>query len=203
MTFDSPGRSDDPAARADGWITPDGCAAAGRADRGVLSQVLAGLETFFIRDYGGFGYPLAFYHREAFWRGQLPLWNPLNNCGLPFLPNEYAHAVSPRGLIYLLLPLPWSLGIFCLAHLFLAGMGMYFWPIIGPATAWRRPWREPCSPSNGLTWHSLMWPNNIAGLGWMPWCCWRFERAWRKGGRRRLALAAFTGAMQMLTARRK
>ena len=28
-------------------------------------------------------------------------------------------------LIYLLLPLPWSLNVFCLAHLFFAGSGMY------------------------------------------------------------------------------
>src|ERR1041384_5921597 len=45
-------------------------------------QVIFGFETFFFRDYGIFGYSLAFYQRESFWRGEIPLWNPLNDCGL-------------------------------------------------------------------------------------------------------------------------
>ena len=42
-------------------------------------EVVLGMRTFFFRDFGFFGYPLAFHHRESFWRGELPLWNPLNN----------------------------------------------------------------------------------------------------------------------------
>lgn len=58
---------------------------------------------------------------------------------------------------------------------------------------------------NGLTWHSLMWPNDIAALGWMPWVVLLVERAWRtgiepdaRGGGRSIVLAAIAGAMQML-----
>ena len=51
----------------------------------VHPDVILGLGTFFFRDFGFFGYPLAFHHRESFWHGEIPLWNPLNNCGLPFL----------------------------------------------------------------------------------------------------------------------
>ena len=32
----------------------------------------------------------------------------------------------PPSLIYLLLPLTWSLSFFCLLHLWFAGFGMYF-----------------------------------------------------------------------------
>src|SRR5262245_23744826 len=48
-------------------------------------DVILGQRTFFYRDFGIFGYPLAHYYRECFWRGEVPLWNPLNNCGIPFL----------------------------------------------------------------------------------------------------------------------
>jgi len=48
-------------------------------------QVLLGLEAFVVRDFGFFAYPLAHFQRECFWRGELPLWNPFNNCGVPFL----------------------------------------------------------------------------------------------------------------------
>ncbi|HEX4645252.1 MAG TPA: hypothetical protein VH598_06550, partial [Verrucomicrobiae bacterium] len=50
---------------------------------------------------------------------------------------------------------------------------------------------------NGLAGHALMWPNNIAALGWMPWVALATERAWREGGQR-VVIAAFAGAMQML-----
>ncbi len=44
-------------------------------------QVLLGLQTFVVRDYGFFAYPLAHFQQECFWRGELPSWNPYNNCG--------------------------------------------------------------------------------------------------------------------------
>ena len=73
-----------------------------------------------------FSYPVAYFHRQCFWRGELPLWNPFNNCGLPFLAQWNTLTLYPLSLIYLLLPLTWSLSFFCLAHLFWGGLGMYF-----------------------------------------------------------------------------
>src|SRR6266542_3382466 len=88
-------------------------------------DVVLGKNTFFVRDFAVFGYPLAHYHRESFWRGEVPLWNPLNECGLPFLAQWNTMVLYPASLFYLLLPLSWSLGMFCLLHQFLAGLGMY------------------------------------------------------------------------------
>src|SRR4026207_1414185 len=92
----------------------------------AFPQVMLGQHSFFFRDYGVLGYPFIFHHHEAFWRGELPLWNPLSNCGAPFLAQWGTMALYPPSLIYLLLPPPWSLGLFRLAHLFLGGMGMYW-----------------------------------------------------------------------------
>src|SRR5947208_3040890 len=91
----------------------------------AFPDVIFGDSTFFFRDFGFFGYPLAYYHRESFWRGEIPLWTPLSNCGLPFLAQWNTLVLYPGSLIYLLLPLPWSLNAFCLIHLFIAGMGMF------------------------------------------------------------------------------
>ena len=161
-------------------------------------QVLIGLESFFTRDYGVLGYPNIHFQRECFARGELPMWNPYSNCGQPFLAQWGPMALYPFSLIYLLLPLPWSMNLFMLAHLFLAAAGMYAlakrWTnhglaasVAGFAFAW-----------NGLTLHALMWPNNLAALGWMPWVVLALERAGREGGRR-VFLAALVAAMQMLT----
>ncbi len=160
-------------------------------------QVVAGLETFFYRDFAHFGYPLAFYHRESFWRGEMPLWNPLNNGGLPFTAQWNTLTLYPPSLIYLLFPLSWSLGMFCLGHLFFAGMGMYHLARRWTGSNLAAAVAGTAFAFNGLTWHALMWPNDIAALGWMPWVALAVERGWREGGWR-LILAGLVGALQML-----
>lgn len=162
----------------------------------AFSRVFFGAESFFFRDFGIFGYPLAWHHAVSFWRGELPLWNPYNNCGLPFLAQWNTLVLYPGSLIYLLLPLPWSLNFFCLAHLFLGGLGMYIL-----ARRWTGSSFAACVAGmafalNGLMLSSLKWPNNIAVLGWMPWVVWLVERAWRERGR--IWPAALAGATQML-----
>ena len=79
----------------------------------AFPQVLLGLQAFVVRDFGFFAYPLAHFQREAFWRGEIPLWNPYNNCGIPFLAQWNTMPLYPGALIYLLLPLTWSLSFFC------------------------------------------------------------------------------------------
>src|SRR5215469_7602 len=88
-------------------------------------QIMLGLQTFVYRDFGIFSYPLAFHLRECFWRGELPLWNPLNCCGVPFLAQWNTQVLYPPALFYLILPLSWALGVFCLLHLFWGGLGMF------------------------------------------------------------------------------
>jgi hypothetical protein len=164
----------------------------------AFPTVLLGGRTFVIRDFGLFGYPLAYFHRESFWRGELPLWNPLNHCGLPFLAQWNTLTLYPCSAIYLFLPLTWSLPFFCLAHMFWGGLGMYF-------LAWE--WTRHRFASalagivfafNGLTLNALMWPNIESALSWLPWLLWLAPRGWRDGGRT-LVWAVLAGAMQMLT----
>ncbi len=159
--------------------------------------VLIGRETFYFRDFGIFGYPLAYYHKQRFWEGAIPLWNPLNSLGLPFLAQWNTLCLYPGSLIYLLLPLPWSLNLFCLAHLLLGGAGMY-----RLAHRWSGSERGAVVAGvafalNGLMLSSLKWPNNIAVLGWMPWVVDAVQRGSRDGGRS-LIVAAWVGAVQML-----
>jgi hypothetical protein len=163
----------------------------------AFPDIIFGSATFVFRDYALFGYPLASYHRECFWRGEIPLWNPLNNSGIPYLAQWNTMVLYPLSAIYLIFPLPWSLGIFCLAHLVLAGTGMFVlarrWTgnpvaagVAGVAFAF-----------NGMTLSCLIWPNNIAALGWMPWVIYLVDRSWQKGGRI-LVLASWVGVTQML-----
>ncbi|MBI3417962.1 MAG: YfhO family protein [Verrucomicrobia bacterium] len=180
------------------WLTPDRFSLLLAAfSLAMFPEVWLGTRTFFVRDFGIFSYPLAHYFRESFWRGEIPLWNPLNNCGIPFLAQWNTMVCYPFSIFYLTLPLSWSLGVFCLLHQILAGAGMFVlthrWTnhrlaagLAGVAFAF-----------NGMTLNCLIWPHIMAALGWMPWVILALDEALESGGRRAL-LAALVGAFQML-----
>jgi hypothetical protein len=163
----------------------------------AFPQVLLGLETFVVRDYGFFAYPLAHFQQECFRHGELPFWDPYNNCGVPFLAQWNTMPLYPPSLIYLLPPLQWSLSFFCLLHLWFAGLGMFFLARRWTSNSFAAAFAGVAFAFNGLTLNLLMWPSHIATLSWMPWVVLAVEPAWREGGRK-IILAAFAGALQML-----
>ena len=81
----------------------------------LFPDSLLGGKSFVFREFGIFTYPNAFFQRESFWRGEFPLWNPLNNCGIPFLAQWNTICLYPPSLIYIFLPLTWGLTLFLLA----------------------------------------------------------------------------------------
>ena len=162
-------------------------------------RVLFSGEAFFYRDYGFLGYPFVHFHRECFWSGDFfPLWNPYVNCGAPFLAQWNTQTLYPGSLIYLLLPLPWSLGFFCIAHLFLGGMGMRALAERWTGSRFGAAVAGVAFVFSGLVLGCIIYPNYLVALGWMPWVALATRRAWREGGRS-IVLAALAGAMQMLT----
>lgn len=185
---------------ADSWLTP-----------ARFALILAGLILFFFpdvilegkafvfRDFGIFTYPVASFQRESFWKGQLPLWNPLNNCGIPFLAQWNTVVLYPLSLIYLLLPLSSGLSCYFLTHIFLAGFGMYLLAANWTGNRLAAAVAGITFAFNGMTLNCLMWASNLAALAWMPWVILLVERTWKSGGQRRFILAAFIGAVQMFT----
>ncbi|HEX4350655.1 MAG TPA: hypothetical protein VH251_09710 [Verrucomicrobiae bacterium] len=163
----------------------------------MFPQVILGVETFVARDFGFFVYPLAHFQKDCFWHGELPLWNPYNNCGVPFLAQWNTMPLYPPALIYLTLPLEWSMSFFSLAHLWFAGLGMFFLARRWTGNSFAATFAGAVFAFNGFTLNLLMWPSHIATFSWMPWVVLAVEGAWREGGRR-IPLAALAGAMQML-----
>jgi uncharacterized membrane protein YecN with MAPEG domain len=135
--------------------------------------------------------------RDSFWRGEWPLWNPLSCCGTPFLAQWNTLALYPPSLVYLLLPLTWSLPFFCLAHLFLGGLGMYFLAARWSGSRLGGAVAGTIFAFNGLSLNFLMWPSHIATFALMPWVIWLVPEAWERGGRK-IVLAALAAAFQVL-----
>ena len=186
------------AGAADEWLAPGRFALLlGLLILATFPGVLLGSATFVIRDFAMFSYPVAFFHRQCFWRGELPLWNPLSHCGVPFLAQWNTLTLYPLSLIYLLLPLTWSLSFFCLAHLFWGGLGMYFLAQRWTHHRLAAGLAGVIFSFNGLSLNFLMWPSHIATFSWLPWVVWLAQPAWREGGKR-VVWAILAGALQML-----
>ena len=160
--------------------------------------VLLAEETFVLRDFALFGHPLAHHVKTSLLAGEIPLWNPLNDCGLPFLAQWNTMVCYPPALLNLLLPLSWSVGLLAVLHLYAGGLGMY-----ALALRWTRNTRGAAFAGiayafSGVVQNSLMWPNNIAALGLLPWVMLTTFNAWRGGGRA-IVTAGLVGALQMLS----
>ena len=191
------------AGSGEAWFSPGRCALLIGALL-VLSfpGVFSGQETFFYRDFGNFAYPAALFHQESFWRGELPLWNPLNYCGIPFLAQWNTLTLYPPALLYLVFPLTWSLGVFCLAHWWFGGLGMYYL-----ARRWTRSAPGATIAAvvfafNGVSWHCVALPNYLVALGWLPWVLLAVVAVVHRGGaggRRSIVLTGLAGGMQMLS----
>lgn len=158
-------------------------AAAGFGVLLVLSfpGVLSGSTSFFARDFGVLGHPTVHYWRTAVLRGELPLWNPLSNCGVPFLAQWGTMALYP-GMVLCLLPLPFSLNLFCLLHLWLGAVGVF---VLARSWGTSRPAASVAGTVfafSGLTQACLAWPNYCAALGWLPWVIWLTHAAVKAGG---------------------
>jgi len=107
--------------------------------------------------------------KDCFLSGELPLWNPLNEFGIPFLAQWNTMTLYPGNFFYILLPSQWSVGVFNLLHLILGGVGMYLLAYRITKNSAAAAIAGTAYQFNGVILNSLMWTNNIAALGWMPW----------------------------------
>lgn len=160
-------------------------------------NILVGREAFFYGDYCAFAYPLAFFDRVCFYHYEIPFWDPLNDCGIPFLAQWDSATLYPFSAFYALLPMPWSLGTFSVLHLLLGSMGMYYL-----TNRWTNNQASSAIAGivfsfNGFTFSELCRVADTATLAWAPWVMLTIDSALNAGGRR-LFLAAIVAAMQML-----
>ena len=160
--------------------------------------VILGTHSFFNNDFGLFTYPVAYYIRESIWRGEIPLWNPLSDCGLPFLAQWNTTVCYPLSWFYILFPLPWSLNYFCLGHLIIAGLGMYALAFRWTQNRFAASVAGLAYGFNGLSLNCLMWTSNLAALAWLPLTILFAERAWREGGRQ-IIWGGMVASMQVLS----
>lgn len=154
--------------------------------------------TFMHRDYSAFGYPLAAYNRDCFWRGEIPLWNPYNACGIPYLAQWNTIFLYPPSLFYMIFPTQWSLGVFNVLHMYFAGLGMYLLVRKWTKNNFAAAVGGVSYAFSGLVQYALMWPNDVSTLAWVPWVILSVEKALKEGGKN-IIIAIVAGSFQMLS----
>ncbi len=132
-------------------------------------------------------YPWRKFILESIHSGQLPLWNPYQFAGLPFLAAGQSSAFYPFTIIYYLFPLTRAYGVFIVSQFFLAGLFAYlFLRVLG---------LQRLSAIFGAVVYelslfmvvSVVFPMIVAGVAWLPLVLTAIELAVRQqpalGGR--------------------
>src|SRR5262245_40547747 len=107
-------------------LAPWACLAIAIPIAALFGPALANERTFAMRDAAHFYYPLFEWCCREWAAGRVPLWNPLENCGLPVLADTTSSVFYPGKLLFLV---PISFGLryklFITLHVVLASAGSY------------------------------------------------------------------------------
>src|SRR5579859_1190259 len=132
-------------------------------------------------------YPWKMFILESLHAGQLPLWNPYQFAGLPFLAAGQSSALYPFSIIYYLISLARAYGLFIVSQFFLAGLLAYlFLRVLGL--------RRISAVFGAIVYElslfmvvSVVFPMIVAAAAWLPLILTAIELAVRQqpalGGR--------------------
>jgi hypothetical protein len=139
-------------------------------------------EVFTLRDHLDYFQPLRLFTSEELRAGRLPLWNPYNASGEPWLANPQTGVFYPPAWLFLVLPFATAYMLYLLVHLVLLGWGGYLLferrasrgaALLGAAALM----------FSGPVLSLLDVSNNLATFAWIPLALWCAEEgAWRRGG---------------------
>ena len=145
---------------------------------GFLRHVAPGKGDWGAVDLEMYFYPKYTYGAAALARGRVPLWNPHEFCGLPFLATAQVAALYPvTTVLFWLLAPPLALHVNYVLHLGLAGAFAYAW------VRWLGLGRAAASVA-AVLWafnpyfvSSVYHPMRVMTLAWAPLVFLAWERA--------------------------
>jgi hypothetical protein len=134
-------------------------------------------------------YPWRHFAAESLRHGVIPLWNPYQFCGTPFLANGQSAVLYPLNLLFWLLPVYYAFGWSAWLHLCLTGWFMY--RLLRRVGAGRVP-----ALCGSVVWQlnsfTVAWihlPTVLCTIAWLPAVLLMCERA-LVSGRARFGVAA-------------
>ncbi|HEY2829746.1 MAG TPA: YfhO family protein [Thermoanaerobaculia bacterium] len=134
----------------------------------VFGPALARNEVFTFRDHLDYFQPLRWFTTEQLREASLPLWNPYNASGEPWLANPQTAVFYPPAWLFLILPFATAYVAFLLFHALLLGFGTYLWFARRASTAASLMGAVALMLS-GPVLSLLDVQNNFATFAWLPW----------------------------------
>ncbi|MGD9683996.1 MAG: hypothetical protein AB7W16_22740 [Candidatus Obscuribacterales bacterium] len=129
---------------------------------------LSGAQTFYYTDASFYLEPHCRFIVEALKQGSLPLWNPLNYCGMPQIAVTFPSFLYPPTLLFAIMPFSQALALNMVLHQALAGLGMllllrsFRWSLLPSITG---------ALAYGLSGYMFALSSNhtlVAGAAWIP-----------------------------------
>ena len=124
-------------------------------------------------------YPWRLFAAQTLHSGYLPLWNPHQFCGTPFVANSQSAVFYPPNLLFCLLPVWQAFGVGVLLHLFLTGAFAYLF-LRSPALGLGRA----ASLVGAVAWQLCHWqvawlalPTFLCVSAWLPLALLLVDRA--------------------------
>jgi len=119
-------------------------------------------------------YPWRLFYARTLHQGFLPLWNPYQFCGTPFLANGQSAVLYPLNLLFVLLPVVRAFGVSVWLHLVLTGLLMYGFLRSGAVGASRL-----AALTGSIVWQISAWqvgwlalPTFLCVSAWLPLTLW-------------------------------
>ena len=147
----------------------------------LFRKALFAGEMFAFRDSSHYYYPLyKFVHQRWLDGNGIPLWNPFDNLGQPLLADPTAAVMYPGKLLFAL-PLSYEtcFAIYIVAHLWLAGVGLYHCARGYAATHLGALVGALAYELSGQILFQYCNPIFCVGAAWLPWTILAFERTLR------------------------
>jgi len=91
----------------------------------LFGPALIKREVFVFRDHSDYFQPMRIYTAQHLRAGRLPLWNPYNASGEPWIANPQTAVFYPPAWLFLVLPFPIAYTSYLLFHTLLLGIGAY------------------------------------------------------------------------------
>lgn len=129
--------------------------------------------------------------------GDLPLWNPYQCCGVPFMATPQVAVFYPPTWITLFMPVEWAVKTLMFGQVFLAGLfaALYFRSL---DRSWFAAGTGGLLFLFGCVLGQVYWPSEVSTLAWMPFLFWTVERFVQTGRPRWWMLFTLGTAMQVL-----
>jgi hypothetical protein len=164
----------------------------------AFADVLAGINSLYVRDLVHFFYPVKHVLREAVLGGEFPYWNPWFGAGQPLAANPQHEVFYPPNWLILLPDYGIGFHLLVVLHLHLAAVAMY---ALLRSLAMRPPAAFFGALAFALGGAGLSYLNLLPclfSIAWLPLTCLYGRRFLKTRSRRAFALAALFFGIQVL-----